>query len=207
MTEEPQLPHVADVSPRDLVDHIAEPELKWRAVSVLEGALAFVCGVILVAFTSAVLLDVVTRAIGTPVSWLQNLIVGSFVWGIFLGAAVAQRRREHFRLAAIADHFTGLRQQLFESLEDLVVLVVAVWMAYFGYLNVLSGRHNYLQPSGVPLAFVTAAIPVTGLLIILFSIERLYHVWARPDLFDAGTSRGGVEGRPADAEGEVNGSE
>lgn len=88
-----------------------------------------------------------------------------------------------------------------------MVLVVAVWMAYFGYLNVLSGRHNYLQPSGVPLAFVTAAIPVTGLLIILFSIERLYHVWARPDLFDAGTSRGGVEGRPADAEGEVNGSE
>jgi len=156
--------------------------MKWRALTVVEKTLTFVCGVILAGFTSAVLVDVVTRALGAPIGWLQNFILGSFVWGIFLGAAVAQRRREHFRLAAIAEHFVGLKRQLLESLEDVVVILVAIWMTYFGYLNVLSGRHNYLQPSEVPLATVTASIPVAGVLILIFSIERLYHVWTRGDL-------------------------
>jgi TRAP-type transport system small permease protein len=182
MVHEPSMPYVADVAPRELVDHVHEPQMKWRVLTVVERVLTFICGVILAAFTSAVLVDVVSRSLGIPVSWLQNFILGSFVWGIFLGAAVAQRRREHFRLAAIAEHFGGIRRQLFESLEDVVVLLVAFWMTYFGYVNVLSGQHNYLQPTEVPLSYVTASIPVSGLLIMVFSVERLFHVWSRGDL-------------------------
>lgn len=182
MAKESGVPHVPDVAPRDLVEQVHDPEMKWRALTVVERVLTFVCGVILAAFTSAVLVDVVTRALGAPIGWLQNFITFAFVWGIFVGAAVGQRRREHFRLAAIAEHFVGLRRQLLESLEDVIVILVAIWMTYFGYLNVLSGRHNYLQPSEVPLAAVTASIPVAGVLISIFSIERLYHVWTRGDL-------------------------
>lgn len=179
-----------EADPRQLVESVNEPELKWSALNVLERAITFLCGAILVGFTSAVLIDVVTRSIGTPIAGLQNFILGSFVWGIFLGAAVAQRRREHFRLAAIAEHFTGVKRQLFESLENVVVMAVAVWMVWFGVLNVQTGMHNYLQPSEVPLAAVTASIPVSGALILLFCIERLYHVWTRGDLL----------GRPGDTE-------
>lgn len=193
MAHDAGVPHVAEASPRDLVDHVPEPELKWPALTLLENVLTLLCGLLLMAFTSAVLIDVVTRALGTPISWLQNFILASFVWGIFLGAAVAQRRREHFRLAAIAEHYTGLKRQMFETLEQAVVLAVAAWMVYYGYLNVLTGLHNYLQPSEVPLAVVTAAIPVGGLLIALFTVERLYHVWTKSRVFDRP-----VTARPAD---------
>lgn len=171
-----------EADPRQLVESVNEPELKWSALNVLERGITFLCGAILVGFTTAVLIDVVTRSLGTPIAGLQNFVLGSFVWGIFLGAAVAQRRREHFRLAAIAEHFTGFKRQLFESLENVVVMAVAVWMVWFGIGNVQTGMHNYLQPSEVPLAAVTAAIPVSGALILLFCIERLYHVWTRGDL-------------------------
>lgn len=168
-----------ELSPGDALEEVAEPELKWPALTVLERGLTVVCGLILVGFTSGMLLDVITRASGAPVNGLQNFILGSFVWGIFLGAAVGHRRAEHFRLAAIAMHFQGVRRQLFETLEHGVVIAVAIWMTYFGYLNVLSGMDNYLQPTEVPLATVTAAIPVSGALIALFSVERLIHVWRR----------------------------
>lgn len=176
MTDE-SLSFSSELSPGAHVDEVSEPELKWRALTVVERGLTVLCGLILVGFTVATLLDVVTRILGSPVNWLQNFILGSFVWGVFLGGAVAQRRREHFRLAAIAEHYTGLRRQLFESLEQVVVLAVSLWMVYFGYFNVLSGRGNYLQPSQVPLSVVTAAIPVAGAFIAVFSVERLYHVW------------------------------
>jgi TRAP-type C4-dicarboxylate transport system permease small subunit len=92
---------------------------------------------------------------------------------------VAQRRREHFRLAALAEHYGGLKRQLFETLENVVVMAIAAWMFWFGLQNLKTGMHNYLQPSEVPLAAVTAAIPAGGALIGLFCIERLYHVWTR----------------------------
>lgn len=179
MSDEELTSYSAELSPGDTVDQVVEPQLKWAAFTVVERALTALCGVILIAFTCAVLIDVVTRGLGAPIGWLQNFILGSFVWGIFLGAAVAQRRGAHFRLAAVAEHFSGLRRQLFETLEHGVVLAVALWMAYFGYRNLLTGLHNYLQPSQAPLAVVTAAIPVSGALIALFSVERLFHVWTR----------------------------
>jgi TRAP-type C4-dicarboxylate transport system permease small subunit len=176
MTEQTQ-PHAPEADPQSLVDTIPEPELKWSALNLLERAITALCGALLAGFTIAVLLDVVTRAAGSPVAGLQNFVLGAFVWGIFLGAAVAQRRREHFRLAALAEHYSGLKRQLFETLENVVVIAIAAWMFWFGLQNLKTGMHNYLQPSEVPLAAVTAAIPAGGALIGLFCIERLYHVW------------------------------
>jgi TRAP-type C4-dicarboxylate transport system permease small subunit len=171
-----------ELSPGDVVDEITDPEYKGAAFSAAERALTAFCGGILAAFTLGVLLDVLTRNLGHPVNGLQNFILGTFVWGVFLGAAVGHRRREHFRLAAIAEHFDGLRRRLFETLEHGVVMLIALWMVWFGLQNVQSGMHNYMQPTEVPLATVTAAIPVSAVLIFLFSFERLYHVWTRvPD--------------------------
>lgn len=171
--------YAAELDPGEVVDRVVDPHLKHPALTVVEKVLTAVSGVILIAFTSAVLLDVVTRALASPVNSLQAFIIGSFVWGIFLGAAVAHRRREHFRLAAIAEHYTGRRRQLFETLEHVVVLAVALWMVYFGYQNARSGMGVILPPTRVPLAAVTAAIPVCGALVAIFSVERLVYVWMR----------------------------
>jgi TRAP-type C4-dicarboxylate transport system permease small subunit len=172
-------PYEAELDPGKAVEEIPDRHLKHPALTVVERFLTSVCALILIAFTVAVLLDVVTRAMGAPVNWLQAFILGSFGWGVFLGGAVAHRRREHFRLAAIADHFTGRRRQLFETLEHVVVLAVAGWMVYFGYRNVLSGMGVILPPTTVPLAVVTASIPVCGALVMVFSVERLTYVWMR----------------------------
>jgi TRAP-type transport system small permease protein len=172
-------PYEAELDPGQAVDQVTDRHLKHPALTVVERILTSVGAVILIAFTLAVLLDVVTRTLGAPVNWLQAFILGSFVWGVFLGGAVAHRRREHFRLAAIAEHYTGRRRQLFETLEHVVVLGVAGWMVYFGYRNVLSGMGVILPPTTVPLAVVTASIPVCGALVVVFSIERLVYVWMR----------------------------
>jgi TRAP-type C4-dicarboxylate transport system permease small subunit len=171
--------YAAELDPGEAIEQIPEEHLKNPALNMVERVLTAVAGAILVAFTSAVLLDVVTRALAAPVNALQAFIIGTFVWGVFLGAAVAHRRREHFRLAAIAEHYTGRRRQLFETLEHVVVMAVALWMVYYGLQNARSGMGVILPPTRVPLAAVTAAIPVCGALVTVFSVERLIYVWKR----------------------------
>ena len=128
-------------------------------------------------FTTAVLVDVVTRTVGIPVVWLQEVTLGTFVWGVFIGGAVAVRRNEHFLLARIAQSLSGTNRLVIETINHLVVLAVALFLVYFGLIFCLQGFGIFSQPSGTPLAVITVSIPISGLLIALFTIERLVNGW------------------------------
>src|SRR5450432_4175824 len=53
--------------------------LKWRAFDALEMVLMILCGVMLLAFTTTVMLDIVTRTIGHPWLWLQEATSTFFI--------------------------------------------------------------------------------------------------------------------------------
>ena len=69
--------------------------LKWRAFDRLELVLMMLCGVLLFGFATTVIFDVVTRTIGRPWLWLQEVTQTLFIYAIFVGAAVATRRNDH----------------------------------------------------------------------------------------------------------------
>jgi TRAP-type C4-dicarboxylate transport system permease small subunit len=143
----------------------------------VERALMWLSGLLLAAFTVTVFLDVLTRTTGTPILWLQEVTLGAFVWGVFIGGAAAVRRNEHFLLARIARSLGGGRRLVLETISHLILLAVAIFLAVYGFAFALLGLGLYSQPSGTPLALTTAAIPVSGVLIALFTIERLVNGW------------------------------
>jgi TRAP-type C4-dicarboxylate transport system permease small subunit len=154
-----------------------ERYLKWEALDAVERVLMWLSGLLLCAFTVTVLVDVVTRIVGLPVVWLQEVTLGAFVWGVFIGGAVAVRRNQHFLLARIAQSLSGRKRLVLETINNLVVLAVAVFLACFGLVFCLQGFGIFSQPSGTPLAVTTVSIPISGLLIALFTIERLVNGW------------------------------
>src|SRR5437763_17033513 len=91
----------------------------------LEGALFVACGACIVGFCLSVLFDVVTRQIGYPWLWLQQLTSGCFVYGIFLGMALASRRNEHMYLSEIVQSMQGSKRLAVEVFSRIVVLIVA----------------------------------------------------------------------------------
>jgi TRAP-type C4-dicarboxylate transport system permease small subunit len=145
-----------------------ERHLKWRSLDAVERGLMWLSGLFLATFTITVLLDVTTRFTGTPILWLQEVTLGAFVWGVFIGGAVAVRRNEHFLLARIATSLQGRSRMVMETTSHLVLLAVALFMLGFGI-------HSH--PSGTPVAVITAAIPISGALIALFTVERLVNGW------------------------------
>jgi TRAP-type C4-dicarboxylate transport system permease small subunit len=50
-------------------------------------------------------------------------------------------------------------------------------MIYFGYLNFLDGFKSLRMPSMTPLATLYAAIPLSGALVALFTIEQIVNGW------------------------------
>ena len=99
--------------------------LKWRSFDRLELILMMVCGVLCFGFSLSVTADIVTRTIGSPWLWLQEVTSTLFIYAIFIGAAVATRRNDHLYLTAISEAMHGTPRLIVEIMIRLVVLAVA----------------------------------------------------------------------------------
>ena len=151
----------------------SDRHLKWRSLDWLEHALMIGCGLCLAGFTASVFADVVTREIGHPWLWLQEVTSAFFTYGIFCGTAVATRRQDHLQLSELTELMAGHARQGFETLNRLVVLVIGVFMVVFGWQNFISGFSSFRMPSMTPIAYLYWPIPVCGALVVLFSAEQI----------------------------------
>jgi TRAP-type C4-dicarboxylate transport system permease small subunit len=149
--------------------------LKWRSLDWLECVLMILCGVCLAGFSTAVFLDVVTREIGHPWLWLQEVTSAFFTYGIFCGTGVAVRRNDHLYLSAIAEQFSGTTRTVLEVVNRGVVCAVGIAMVVFGWQNFLQGFGSFRMPSLTPIAYLYWPIPVSGALVALFSVEQIVN--------------------------------
>ena len=149
--------------------------LKWRAFDRLELVLMLLCGVLCFGFSLSVTADIVTRTIGHPWLWLQEITSAMFIYAIFIGAATATRRNDHLYLTAISESMHGTSRLIVEVVIRVVVLGVAFCLIRYGYQNYLRGFGSFRLPSGTPIASLYAIIPVSGVLIALFTIEQLVN--------------------------------
>ena len=168
----------------------SDRHLKWRSLDGLERVLMLLCGVCLAGVTTSVFCDVVTREVGHPWLWLQEVTMAFFCYGVFTGTAVAVRRQDHLCLSAMAEALAGRPRQVLEVFNRGVVLLVGLGMVVFGWQNFLQGFGSFRMPSMLPIAYLYWPIPVCGALIALFSAEQiangLRHGFASPGPISSG---------------------
>src|SRR3979490_739642 len=152
-----------------------QQHLKWRSFDRLEMILMIGCGVLCFGFSLSVMFDIVTRTIGHPWLWLQEVTQTLFIYAIFVGTAVATRRNDHLYLTAVSEALHGTPRLIAEIVIRLVVLGRACALVYFGYRNFLRGFSSFRMPSLTPIASLYAAIPIAGVLVALFTIEQLVN--------------------------------
>src|SRR5271154_4660499 len=134
--------------------------LKWDAFDPIEHALMLLCGVCLTGFSISTLVDVVTRELGHPLLSLQEVTSAFFIYGIFIGSAVATRRNDHLFLSAITERMHGAIRHVVEVFNRLVVLCVGLSMVVFGWENFLTGFGSFRMPSMLPIAYLYISIPI-----------------------------------------------
>src|SRR5258708_18320686 len=113
----------------------SQRHLKWRRLDALEQGLMILCGVALAGFTTTVFFDVVTRILGHPWLWLQEVTTTFFVYGVFIGTAVAAPRPAPLLLSARTAAIGGRPPPLFETLHPPLTPPRARCLVGVGFLH------------------------------------------------------------------------
>ena len=148
----------------------------------LDRALATVTGALLAALAVVVTFQVLGRYvpfIPRPL-WTEEVARLLLAWMVFLGAAVALRRGEHFLIDLIPRR---VDQRVGRALQVVVLVVVAaisLVLLVGGILMTQGGLTRISTASGLHRAWAFAALPVGALFMVVFSLElALDHLRGR----------------------------
>ena len=105
---------------------------------------------------------------------IEEIVSISFIYTIFLGAAVGMKRMEHLNI-------DFLLKRVPPSLQKAFGLVVAAGTALFLFFVVREGigfvRDSYTQTTtylNLPMSYSYAAIPASGLIMLYYLVKRTY---------------------------------
>ena len=143
-----------------------------------------------VVLTAGVLLQVLLRyAIRMSVPAVEEIVSISFIYTIFLGAAVGMKRADHLNIDALVRRFPPQCQR---GLTLLSAAVTALFLAFVVKEGVAFVQDSYTQTTtylNMPMSYAYAAIPGSGLLMLYYLGKRSYHLirsGATPALAEGG---------------------
>ena len=156
----------------------ADVQQQMRKVARATGALAraalWISGAGLVLMTVLIACQVFWRyVLNDSISWTEPGSVMIMGWFIFLGAAVGIREGYHLSFD-IVQHLVSERVKLWmQSISDLTVIAFGCGMVVYGTELAVNAAPNVLPSLGISGAFDFAPIVAGGVLVVLFSIERI----------------------------------
>lgn len=142
------------------------PEWYIRLEDILSKAL-------LAAITFLVLIAAVSRTIGHPVIWSDDMAQLLFVWLCVLGATKAMRLKSHMAVDYLIKLLPRASRWLLEMVNGLLILGFLFTLAYSGYKLTMLNWERIYGDSQLSYAWVTVAIPVGS---ALMSIEIILHM-------------------------------
>ena len=124
-------------------------------------------------FIVVIFLQVVARSyLRLSILWTDEVALICFIWSVFLGAAVAFRRRAHYTVEILPGSMVRTNQALtlFAHVATLAVIYV---MIVGGWTYAGMGMRRMTVALEIPQATMFAAIPVSGVAMALFAVELI----------------------------------
>ena len=145
-----------------------------RVLAALNTAVLYVAGFFLVLMTVIVFWQVFTRyVLGWSNSWTEITAVLLMSWFIFLGTAVGIRENYHLGFDVLLYILPRGSKKVLRTISDAVVIAFAAGMVFYGAQLVGLQWRARLPALGIPEGVRYLPLVAGGLLIIMFSIERV----------------------------------
>lgn len=130
---------------------------------------------LMVAIQVIVLAEVVFRyALVRSLAWSGEVVVFLLVWMAFIGAAVAVKRRSHFRVELLMRVLSHRGRQILEGFVAAMILVFGAFMAWQGWTVSMATMSHESSAVHVPMGLIYLAIPVSGGLMILYIVLPIF---------------------------------
>ncbi len=134
-----------------------------------------VAGTFMVLMSLATFTNVLARYLfNNPIPWAEEFSRYAFIWLVFMGAAVATKRKKHIVIETVIVLLPARIQPFFFLLTDVAVFALMAVLVYYGWILSASAT----QPTStlkVPQYLVYIVVPLTGVLVLLHSIGDFWR--------------------------------
>ena len=129
-----------------------------------------------------VLFQVFSRyMLGTSFTWTEEFARFSLIWLTILGAAYLSGKREHLSMDFLYQKFSETNKRKASILIEILVFLFALIVMVIGGFNLVYTTLHLEQLSGtlrIPLGYVYAIMPFSGLLIMCYSIYHISSIYS-----------------------------
>jgi TRAP-type C4-dicarboxylate transport system permease small subunit len=143
------------------------------AVEIVDKAVRALLAALLAVMVASVTWQIVSRyALSSPSSWTEELARFMLIWIGLVGGAYAYRRGMHLGLELLAERLEGRARALHAALVHTAVAIFAVFVLVGGGANLVALTFELSQYSpalGLPMAVVYCALPLSGVLLLLYA--------------------------------------
>lgn len=144
----------------------------------LEKILKFLGGVTLAAMFFLVIWQVFTRyVLNDSATWTEEMTSYLFAWLTLFGSALVTSEREHMNIPVFIETRTEKTQKNVAILSEIIILIFSVVVLIYGGIAISKLTMGQMTSSlGVPLGIFYMALPLTGVLNILFCILNIKDI-------------------------------
>lgn len=137
--------------------------------------LSFASALIFAAMVIIGTYQIVTRFVfNSPSTVSEELLTYSFTWMALLATAYVFGKRDHMRMGFLADKFSDKAQKALSiAAEVLIMLLAGAVMVYGGITIVQLTMTQSTASLGIPMGVVYIILPVSGILIVFYSILNI----------------------------------
>src|SRR5690625_3578596 len=122
------------------------------------------------------MLQIVTRYMGVSVIWTEEVATNSFIWAIFMGAAVMVNRREHFNFNFFERKLTGKAKASLNFFNDIVLILFNAAIFIYGIkVTQEFWDYNWTSIPELKMVYVWIAVTIMGLTMVIYSISHLLN--------------------------------
>lgn len=114
-------------------------------------------------------------------AWFDEIVQALFAWMVFSGAAALWREHAHFQVTWLSEVLPAAPRRVLQIVIVLLGLCFLSAMTWYGTTLTLKAR-AVTPILALPTAFLYAAIPVSGAVMMAYSLADLFRLLTRKDI-------------------------
>ena len=113
--------------------------------------------------------------LNAPLMWTEEVARYLFIWGVVLATGLGLQKGTHLGIDYFIDFLPKKIISIIKIISDVLIIGFSSVITVFGFDLLLKVSSNLTPALKISLGFVYAAIPIGGLLWIMYSIINLIH--------------------------------